>query len=264
MDENKRLFFPSVSFLPVCSVSQFFFSKRSILLISMLLGILSGCSTLDRMSTLNDTGNTGIDAQEIAQFASNQEEVYQSLVMLAGLPSQPVSPDEWSQLIMAGVQYSNQKCENYLDALQWSKSGRQVDSSLLGQGSNFTNSVMGIAKASARELALTAAAFGYTRSSFDALSSDRLAGLEPSTIRKVVRESQQAYMQRLNTNQYTNRIGAFNALQGYIRLCLPSSIEAQSNSAVRGAKAVSRSSGGINTAPYVSFEADTQLGGTLQ
>jgi hypothetical protein len=222
-----------------------------------VLGFISGCSTFDRMGALNNASDSKINSQDIAAYASNQDEVYQALLQLAGLPGQPASTDEWSQFIMAGVQYSNQKCENYLDAVNWAKQGRHRDASLLGQTGTFANSVMGIGSASARELALTAAAFGYTQSGFDTLNDDALAGLEVSTARNLVHNLQQQYVDQLNTNQYTNRVGAFNALQGYIRLCMPGTIEAEANNAVRGSKPVSNSmGGGVNVAPYISHSAD--------
>ncbi len=217
---------------------------------------LSGCSTLNHMDALQGDADAMLSADDIAAYAANQDAVYQSLLTLAGLPDQPASTEDWNQLIMAGVQYSNQKCENYLDAVNWSKQGRQRESSLLGQSATFTNGVMGIAKASARELALTAAAFGYTRAGFDTLNEDALAGLEASTVRNVVHTMQQQYVERINANQYTNRGGAFNALQGYIRLCMPGNIAAEANQAVRSAKAVdSAAAGSINIAPNLSLSA---------
>lgn len=235
--------------------NQFSLLKKSILFVVLAVSIGSGCSTFNNMGALNNS-DANIDPQDIAKYAMNQQEVYQALLQLSGLPNEPATPTEWNQFIMAGVHYSNQKCENYLDAVQWSKSGQQRDSSLIGQGGNLTNSIMGIAKASARELAMTAAAFGYTRSTFDTMNSARLSGLEASTIRKLVHNVQQQYLQEINNTQYTNRVGAFNALQGYIRLCLPGNIGAEANNAVRGAKAVSNSNSRMDMAPSISLESE--------
>jgi hypothetical protein len=221
--------------------------KRITGLLMVSLSGLAGCSTLDNMSALNNnTTNTILSASEIANYAANQEAVYQALLSLAGLPGHPTTTDEWGQVIMAGVQYSNQKCENYLEAVDWAKQGRQRDSSLLGQMGTFTNGVMGITEASARDLALTAAAFGYTSAGFNTLNQDALAGLEASAVRSVVHSAQQQYVQNLDFNQYTNRIGAFNALQGYIRLCMPGNIAAEANQAVRSAKAVDSSNADVS------------------
>ena len=218
----------------------------------------SGCSTFNNMSALNDGADDALTSQDIANYAAKQDEVYQSLLRLAGLPDQPATTDEWNQFIMAGVQYSNQKCESYLDAVDWAKRGSQRESNLIGQTGLFTNGVLGIAQASARELALTAAAFGYTQTAFNTFNSDVLAGIEASTARNLVHNLQQQYVEQLNTNQYTNRVGAFNALQGYIRLCLPGNIAAEANNAVRSAKPFNKAlSGSINQAPYISAETST-------
>ena len=230
--------------------------RVAVVFITSLSG-MTGCSTLNHMDALNGGSDANMNSEDVAAYAANQDAVYQSLLTLAGLPDQPASTDDWNQVIMAGVQYSNQKCENYLDAMNWSKQGRQRDSSLLGQSGSFTNGVMGIAKASARELALTAAAFGYARAGFDTLNEDALAGLEASSVRNLVHTMQQQYVERLHANQYTNRVGAFNALQGYIRLCMPGNIAAEANQAVRSAKATDQStmSSNINIAPTISLSA---------
>ena len=226
-------------------------------LIGISLALMSGCSSFNNMSALNSGANESLTSADIAAYTAKQEEVYQSLLRLAGLPDQPATTEEWNQFIMAGVQYSNQKCESYLDAVNWVKQGSQRDSNLIGQTGLFTNGVLGIAKASARELALTAAAFGYTQTGFNTFNADMLAGLEPSTTRNLVHNLQQQYLEQLNTNQYTNRVGAFNALQGYIRLCLPGNIAAEANNAVRGAKLNNKTlSGSINQAPYISAETN--------
>ncbi len=234
--------------------------KRSMVLFIASLSGITGCSTIGHMKDLNSGSDANLSSDEIATYAANQEAVYQSLLTLAGLPDQPTSTEEWNQVIMAGVQYSNQKCENYLDAVNWSKQGSQRESSLLGQSGTFTNGVMGIAKASARELALTAAAFGYARAGFDTLNEDALAGLEASSVRNLVHTMQQQYVERIHTNQYTNKVGAFNALQGYIRLCMPGNIAAEANQAVRSAKAVDQSGmSSINMAPAISLNGTAPL-----
>lgn len=223
-------------------------------LLTISLSGLAGCSTLDNMSALNkNTMNTTLSAGEIANYAANQEAVYQALLSLAGLPGHPTTTDEWRQVIMAGVQYSNQKCENYLEAVDWTKQGRQRDSSLLGQMGTFTNGVMGMTGASARDLALTAAAFGATNVGFNTLNQDMLEGLEASAVRSIVQIMQQQYVRNLDFNQYTDRISAFNALQGYIRLCMPGNIAAQANQAVRNAKAVESSNIDASAMPAIPF-----------
>lgn len=229
--------------------------RVAVVFITSLSG-MTGCSTLNHMDALNGGSDATMSSEDVAAYAANQDAVYQSLLVLAGLPDQPASTDDWNQVIMAGVQYSNQKCENYLDAVNWSKQGSQRENSLLGQSGSFTNGVMGIAKASARELALTAAAFGYARAGFDTLNEDALAGLEASSVRNLVHTMQQQYVERIHANQYTNRVGAFNALQGYIRLCMPGNIAAEANQAVRSAKAIDQSSmSNINIAPSISLSA---------
>lgn len=227
---------------------------------TLLLGltVISACSTLDHMDNLTSSADTALTARDIAIYTAKQDEVYQSLLRLASLPDPPSASGEWNQFILAGVQYANQKCEKYLDAVNWAKQGIQRENQLIGQTGMLVNGVLGIAKASARELALTAAAFGYTQAGFANFNADMLAGLEPSTTRNLVHNLQQQYLEQINSNQYTNRVGAFNALQGYIRLCLPGNIAAEANNAVRGMKPSSKSIN-ANQAPLVTMDTMNNL-----
>lgn len=251
---------PSITTLSPIKIHSYILNIGRIGLIGTSLTLMSACSSVGHMAALNNGADESLTSQDIAAYAAKQDEVYQALLRLAGLPDQPATTEEWNQFIMAGVQYSNQKCESYLDAVNWVKQGSQRDSQLIGQTGLFTNSVLGIAKASARELALTAAAFGYTQTGFNSFNADMLAGLEPSTTRNLVHNLQQQYVEQLSSNQYTNRVGAFNALQGYIRLCLPGNIAAEANNAVRGAKPNNKAmSSSINQAPYISVEGNTPL-----
>lgn len=226
----------------------------SVLALSVTLA--GGCSTFNHMDNLTTGADDMLTSKDIALYTAKQEEVYQALLRLASLPDPPATSEEWNQFIMAGVQYANQKCENYLDAVNWSKQGIQRENQLIGQSGSLVNGVLGIAKASARELALTAAAFGYTQAGFASFNADMLAGLEPSTTRNLVHNLQQQYVDQLGNSQYTNRVGAFNALQGYIRLCLPGNIAAEANNAVRTTKPVVKSANTTaNQAPGVTLDS---------
>lgn len=73
------------------------------------------------------------------------------------------------------------------------------------------------------------------------------AGLD----RNLIHDLQRQYVEKLSANQYTNRTGAFNALQGYISLCSPGNIQALSGGSVRVAQPGQSQDGGMNLVPYV-------------
>ncbi len=155
-------------------------------------GAMSGC-TLIRGS---DSADATLDPQLLTSYVSNQEDVYQALLKLAGLPDSPANAAEWNQFIMAGVQYSNQKCEAYL-------------------------------------------------------SSSR-TGADAANARSLVHGLQQQFVEKLNANQYTNRVAAFSVLQSYISLCLPGNIEAAAAGNARVVQPGKSADGSLNSIPYVT------------
>lgn len=73
----------------------------------------SGCSSLSSIIENKESYST-INPSELTRYVNNQDDVYKALLKLAALPNDPQTPAEWKQFIMAGVQYANQKCDNYL------------------------------------------------------------------------------------------------------------------------------------------------------
>ncbi|MEB4589537.1 hypothetical protein VSS37_00960 [Candidatus Thiothrix sp. Deng01] len=85
-------------------------------------GLSSGCSSLDVLGDSESKSST-INPGNLTSYVSNQDSVHQGLLQLAGLQEQPATADEWKQFIMAGVQYSNQKCDIFLSDYQKGEAG---------------------------------------------------------------------------------------------------------------------------------------------
>ncbi|MFN3786204.1 MAG: hypothetical protein ACK4RS_05130 [Thiothrix sp.] len=66
----------------------------------------------------SDTAYSTINPTDLRHYVNNQDDVYKGLLSLAALPNDPQTPAEWKQFMMAGVQYANQQCDNYLHKTQ--------------------------------------------------------------------------------------------------------------------------------------------------
>ncbi len=91
-----------------------FSSKLLNYLVLVCAGLSAGCSSLPLLGISDDAAE--INPNNLGTYVSNQDDVYKGLLRLANLAGEPASPAEWNQFIMAGVQYSNQKCESYLNS----------------------------------------------------------------------------------------------------------------------------------------------------
>jgi hypothetical protein len=196
----------------------------------LIVVFAAGCVDSDRLRLLSGPG-VDINAIDLQNYRVNQDVVVQNLMALAGYaPESPIG--DWTPVVDAGIGFVNQRCEAYLDAIFWFnryKSTTANEISLLGAG---TASALGIVQASARDIALVALAFGITAQTVEVLSSSILYKIDPAAVKSLVDASQAIYLQSIKDIRYTSRSKAVLAIQGYLNLCLPATLEAQVMAAV--------------------------------
>jgi hypothetical protein len=198
----------------------------------LLLVFCAGCVDGGRLRLLTGP-EVDINPAELQLYRDNQDAVVQNLLALAGQPGavQPINND-WNPVVEAGIQFVQQRCEAYLDAIFWFNRYKNTtvnQINLLGAG---TASALGIAQAAARDIALVALAFGITAQSIEILGSSILYKMDPSAVKSLVTASQGVYLRSIRTIRYTTRPAAMQAIQGYLNLCLPPTLEAQVVAAV--------------------------------
>ena len=216
-----------------------------ILLVACLALLLSACSLIRDQLDPTTVSIRGIpptlEQLNISTTASAQNLMVNELIQTAGLSSQPSSDDpkgdpKWSLVMKAGVYEIGRQCDQYLDALfrfnREQRAGRQD----LAAAAAATGAIMGISGASAKALAITAAAFGLASSLFDASVNSVLFTIEPSALRNVALQGRKNYLDDFKKNnvQINTRPDMLIALQGYLTQCSPAAIEANINNAASG------------------------------
>jgi hypothetical protein len=182
-----------------------------------------------------------LEQLNISTTAYAQNLMVNELIQTAGLSSQPSSDDpkgdpKWSLVMKAGVYEIGRQCDQYLDALfrfnREQRAGRQD----LAAAAAATGAIIGISGASAKALAITAAAFGLASSLFDASVNSVLFTIEPSALRNVALQGRKNYLDDLTNNnvQINTRPDMLIVLQGYLTQCSPAAIEANINNAASG------------------------------
>ena len=196
----------------------------------LIVVVAAGCVDSDRLRLLSGPG-VDINAIDLQNYRVNQDVVVQNLMASAGYaPESQIS--DWTPVVDAGIGFVKQRCEAYLDAIFWFnryKSTTVNAISLLGAG---TASALGVAQAAARDIALVALAFGITAQTVEVLSSSILYKIDPAAVKSLVDASQAIYLQSIEDIRYTSRPKAVLAIQGYLNLCLPATLEAQVMAAV--------------------------------
>jgi hypothetical protein len=166
-----------------------------------------------------------------------ENQLVNNLIQAAGLPpGTQLAPydNTWSLVMKAGVYEIGRQCDQYLDVLfrfnREQRAGRQD----LAAAAAATAAIMGLASASAKAIAITAAAFGLATSLFDASVNSVLFTIEPSALRNVALQGRKNYLEQLAKLRIDTRPDVLIALQGYLTQCSPAAIEANINNAASG------------------------------
>ena len=222
------------------------------------LALLQGCAMVAR----NEIATTGPGSEfvpgSVEAYRKAQDQVLSELIAAthplpaAGAASAPASAPaaaasaalaalssgqqpagvDWDQVVNAGMDYADQRCEEYLHALFRLNRDRKTATAQIGLLGTATAGVQAALDTAARQVALAALAFGLASSTVDNLSSNLLFELDPSSVRSLVKTQQAAYRAEVGTG-YRTRIGAVAAIRGYAVLCIPANIESEVNLAVK-------------------------------
>lgn len=119
---------------------------RSLVVVSLLIA-LSGCATWteDKRGELARTGpSTQFDKDKTKAYADAQTAVYDQLKVMTGKSA----PKE-DEIIVAGMQYSDALCSDYLESLYWVNKQLKADIRDVNSLGTLTTGVMGLAKSAA-------------------------------------------------------------------------------------------------------------------
>lgn len=198
---------------------------------------LSACATeLYKNAGLAKSQNTEFVVSDLTASTTEQMAILAQLQLRAGMTpnTQPLATD-WDDIIDAGVEYANAKCEAYMGALVRLNRDKKTITSQLGLVGTATAGVMAAAQSAARDIAMAAIAFGLAGSTVDNLSSNVLYEIDPSSVRAMVNTLQADYSKAIGKGYHT-RPAAMNVIRAYAALCTPANIEAELNHAIKKAQ----------------------------
>jgi hypothetical protein len=209
--------------------------------------LLSACSLFRDQTDPTTVSIRGIpptlEQLNITATVYSQDQLINDLMVTAGLSldTQLLWNDpRWDLVMRAGVYEIGRQCDQYLDVLfrfnREQRAGRQD----LAATAAATAAIMGLSGASAKAIAITAAAFGLATSLFDASVNSVLFTIEPSALRNVALQGRKKYLDDLRDRNVAinSRPDMLIVLQGYLTQCSPAAIEANINNAASGAPSV--------------------------
>jgi hypothetical protein len=137
-------------------------------------------------------------------------------------------------------------CNEYLDALGSANQRAGNERKQTGLIGGFASTIMGLTGSSAKEIAGVASAFSFTQASMDAFMTSYLFSDAASSITKLVRDSQSAYLRASEDHFATlDYPGAVSLLGGYEQICRPAQIRSLIDQAIAAARIVTETPGAL-------------------
>jgi hypothetical protein len=152
----------------------------------------------------------------------------------------PSTPGDWYPVAEAGFNFIDDECRLYFNHLFFlNREREQVKAGIIATNA-ATAAILGVTGASTMSMAIVAEAFGLGAIATDLIAGTYLYHLPPATTLGFVKEMQLAYREGAATRRalIVTPTAAYHAIQDYLSLCLPPTIEAKLNEHVATARAI--------------------------
>jgi len=212
------------------------------LLVMLVIAHVPGCSQPSLL--LAGIGDAPYVAGETEQRVASAAMYFNAMCVRAGLPSEVapdgqrrcLAPDDkatWEAIVGASFNDIDERCSAYLSTLDRARRDRSYFTKKLSETTRTSKIALDIAETGPTALTVLEAIFGYAQSSLETYYSRLILETEKGAVERIVLRLQNAYRQYLREKlssrgeEIDGSSGAYYAVRGYLRLCLPATIEAE-------------------------------------
>jgi hypothetical protein len=136
---------------------------------------------------------------------------------------------DWGTFVLAGMNDIDQRCDGFLTWLDARRRDREPVLAELSAINTAVHSVMTVTGSSPKSLDIVTAAFGLASASYANWNSRLLISANQSTVQEVVYKGQGDYREKIRNYSVPDQPTAIYLLRNYLRLCMPTTIEASIN-----------------------------------
>jgi hypothetical protein len=224
------------------------------LVLATLLTQLAGCTDSSTKALLANGISSNIYTTSTKERADLLGEYFGLMCGRAGVSSrrtgeksiacedQELRPVDWQNVVRSSMNDVDERCDAYLETVDNARRDRDFYRKQLANTETTSLAILGLKGDSLKQItkesiAIVGVAFGFARNSLDNYYSRLILEVEKTSLRSLVKKRQTAYRNTLERNymQYVvDRSAAYYAMRGYLRLCTPTSIEAEIKSTVVG------------------------------
>jgi hypothetical protein len=217
-------------------------SRRRIRMLGALAACLGALATAacDPMTDQYFREGAGSDlySGQLPQATQLQDAYVYYICRQAGNPNDG-TPDgsscavsNWTTFTLAGMNDIDQRCDAYLSWLDAQRRDRTPVLTQIAAMGAATGAIMGVAGAGTQALAIVATAFGLASTTYANWNSRLLLDVDHSTVQTLVYMRQQQYRKGNAGVIVPDRAAAIYFLRGYLRICMPITIETDINTSV--------------------------------
>jgi hypothetical protein len=182
-----------------------------------------------------------LERGDVLETAKRQSDVMRYLAHSAKVEyPPPIDSPDWFQIALAGFNYVDEACSEYLHDVFIRDREKQRASGLISAGNTATSAVLTATSASKAALSVAAALFGLASGVTVAVTNSYLFAVPPSTIVSTVEKMQVAYREKTLAEAKAGHLmlsepAIYGRIRDYLQLCLPETIESRITAVVASA-----------------------------
>ncbi len=205
------------------------FSFSSLLLVGVAL---AGCEAASGFG--NRYGpDPALPAKVIYASVDNQIDIMAKLAEATDCRGEQDSEEATNachyQTTIVGFNFVDEQCDAYLRELFALDTERDRLKTVIAGADKLTNAVLAVAPASKATMAIVAQSFGLTSDYVNVAADSYLFKADAGIVYNVVSSLQESYRNGVarNREQIDSRPASYSAIRGYLRLCMPPTIQSK-------------------------------------
>jgi hypothetical protein len=187
--------------------------------------LVAGCDPI--LERRYVTEGAGVDLY--TSDRTSQVELLNQYVAFVCAQAGPDCGGNWATFVQAGMNDIDSRCDGFLTWLDARRRDREPVLAQLAALNTAVHSIMTVTGSSPASLDIVTAAFGLTSATYTNWNSRLLISVNQSTVQQVVYQGQGDFRAKIKSYPVPDQPTAIYLLRNYLRLCMPTTIEASIN-----------------------------------
>jgi hypothetical protein len=203
-----------------------FVVPRFVVILVACVGIAltaAGCDPVTERRYVTEGAGVDLFTAQQAQQADLLKQYVDFICQQAGCTG------SWSPFIQAGMNDIDSRCDGFLTWLDARRRDREPVLAELAAVTAAVHTIMTVSGATPKSLDILTAAFGVASATYSNWNSRLLLSVNQSTVQEVVYNSQKQYRDTIKDYVVDDLPTAIYLLRNYLRICMPTTIEANIN-----------------------------------